>query len=202
MDHLISDTYCMDGLVEKNDNRIRTSASIHLWKVHATARRTNGTDVSRPSIVSCTISPTSATVKSINTTTKTNYFPSGYTTNHHSKPSLEHILWLLSQPTDGTFTWRKIQAEGMVEDWQGRIQWIRKATKKREMKSHLDELESNKLVRIKSELERIILFFDRDTWPNGFTPHADVAHTERNIRQICRSQLQLCLQGGDEFVQE
>ena len=128
----------------------KTSASIHSRQLHATARRTNGTDVSRPSIVSCTITPTSATVKSINTTTKTNYFPSGYTTHHHSKPSLEHILWLLSQPTDGTFTWRKIQAEGMVEDWRGRIQWIRKATKKREMKSHLDELESNKLVRIKS----------------------------------------------------
>ena len=37
-----------------------------------------------------------------------------------------------------------------------------RGSKKGEMKSHLNQLENNKLVRIKSELELIILFFDQE----------------------------------------
>jgi hypothetical protein len=59
---------------------------------------------------------------------------------------------------------------------EGEYNKYEKGKKKGEMKSHLNELESNKLVRIKSELERIIEKFDRKQWPNGFHPHADLAY--------------------------
>mmetsp|Transcript_24143 Transcript_24143/g.39284 ORF Transcript_24143/g.39284 Transcript_24143/m.39284 type:complete len:143 (+) Transcript_24143:925-1353(+) len=41
-------TYCMDGLVEKNVNRLRITS---LNPLVTTARRTNGTDVARPSLL-------------------------------------------------------------------------------------------------------------------------------------------------------
>ncbi len=44
--------------------------------------------------------------------------------------------------------------------YEGEYNKYEKGTKKGEMKSHLNELENNKLVRIKSELERIILLKD------------------------------------------
>ena len=69
--------YCMDGSVEKNVNRLRITSYNPLV---TTARRTDGRCSS--SIHSSTSIQTSTTVQSINTTTNTTYFPSGYTTQH------------------------------------------------------------------------------------------------------------------------
>ena len=54
-------------------------------------------------------------------------------------------------------------------------------------------MENNKLVRIKSELERIILLFDREQWPEGFTPNADLAYaygvSANKVRQCVNKHL-------------
>ena len=49
-----------------------------------------------------------------------------------------------------------------------------KGKKKGEMKSQLSELENNKLVRIKTELDR--LFSGLGAWPKSFNPTSDLAH--------------------------
>jgi hypothetical protein len=82
----------------------------------------------------------------------------------HPNPLLVHLRDGRSKPR----AWLRID--------EGEHNKYEKGTKKGKMKSHLSEMENNKLVRIKSELERIILFFDHNQWPNGFTPHADLAH--------------------------
>eukprot|EP00577_Skeletonema_sp_RCC1716_P021519 CAMPEP_0113376742 /NCGR_PEP_ID=MMETSP0013_2-20120614/2789_1 /TAXON_ID=2843 ORGANISM="Skeletonema costatum, Strain 1716" /NCGR_SAMPLE_ID=MMETSP0013_2 /ASSEMBLY_ACC=CAM_ASM_000158 /LENGTH=359 /DNA_ID=CAMNT_0000258839 /DNA_START=177 /DNA_END=1253 /DNA_ORIENTATION=+ /assembly_acc=CAM_ASM_000158 len=163
--------YCMDGSVEKNVNRLRITSYNPLV---TTARRTNGTDVARPSILAPSHQPQQRTSPLTQPPTPPTS-PRGIQHiiiqsrgwseyDHHPNPLLVHLRNGRSKPR----AWLRID-EGEYDKYE-------KGTKKGEMKSHLNELENNKLVRIKSELERIILFFDRKQWPNGFTPHADLAY--------------------------
>ena len=170
-DGLFDIRYCMDGSLEKNVNRLRITS---LNPLVTTARRTNGTDVARPSILApshqpqqrsspLTQPPTPPTsprgIKHIIIQSRgwSKYEP-------HPNPLLVHLRDGRSKPK----AWLRI--------YEGEYNKYEKGTKKGEMKSHLNELENNKLVRIKSELERIILLFDREQWPEGFTPHADLAY--------------------------
>ena len=180
--------YCIDGSVEKNVNRLRITS---LNPLVTTARRTNDTDVARPSLLAPSHQPQQRSSPLTQPPTPPTS-PRGI--QHiiiqsrdwskydcHPNPLLVHLRDGRSKPK----AWLRID-EGDYNKYE-------KGEKKGEMKSHLNELENNKLVTIKHELERIIHFFDRGQWPNGFTPHADLAYaygvSARKVRHCVNSHL-------------
>eukprot|EP00984_Skeletonema_dohrnii_P032786 scaffold27493_cov76-Skeletonema_dohrnii-CCMP3373.AAC.1 len=135
----------MDGSVEKNVNRLRITSYNPLV---TTARRTNGTDVACPSIPAgsykpqpwsspLTQPPTAPTSPRVYNTSS---FKDEVGANMYDEANMIVIpihCWIDE------------------DDDKGECNKYGKGTKKGE-KSHINELESNKLVRIKPELECII----------------------------------------------
>eukprot|EP00984_Skeletonema_dohrnii_P025406 scaffold14568_cov91-Skeletonema_dohrnii-CCMP3373.AAC.2 len=149
--------YCMEGLVEKNVNRLRITS---LNPLVTTARRTNGADVARPSILAPSHQPQQRSS------------PLSQPPTPPTSP--QGILQIIIQSRD----WSKYELRPnplLVHLRDGRSKpraWLRLS----EGEYNKYEKGAKKLVRIKSELERIIEKFDREQWPKGFTPHADLAY--------------------------
>ena len=150
--------YCMDGTVEKNINRLRITS---LNPLVTTARRTNGADVSRPSILAPSHQPPQQRSSPSTQQPTPPTSPRGIQHiiiqsrawskyDRHPNPLLVHLREGRSKQK----AWLRID--------EGEFNKHEKGTKKGEMKSHLNELENKKLVMIKSELERIIHFFDQN----------------------------------------
>ena len=130
--------YCMDGSLEKNVNRLRITS---LNPLVTTARRTNGTDVARPSI----LAPSHQPQQRSSPLTQPPTPPT-------SPRGIKHILiqsrgWSKYEPRPNPLLVHLRDGRSKPKAWlriyEGEYNKYEKGTKKGEMKSHLNELENN-----------------------------------------------------------